>query len=170
MEMNHRELVMGEKSSSCGQWDIWEAVWSPRGDDNYPARIWDKDTGVINKTVAEHWIDKWDIVEHMKKNWEYGLGEKLKGKLHVFAGADDTFFLSNAVMDAQDFLESTTNPYYDGEVVIGEHDGRGWEAVVLAFREADGELTQLKVRFTTQTRTRRWDPVWVLRGAVELLL
>ncbi|MED6307712.1 MAG: hypothetical protein VX563_06845, partial [Planctomycetota bacterium] len=26
MEMNHRELVLGPRSSSCGQWDIWEGA------------------------------------------------------------------------------------------------------------------------------------------------
>ena len=159
MEMNHRELVMGEKSSSCGQWDIWEAVWSPRGEDNYPARIWDKDTGVINKTVAKHWIDNWDIVEHMKKNWEYGLGEKLKGKLHVFAGADDTFFLSNAVMDAQDFLESTTNPYYDGEVVIGEHDGRGFAHCFNGYSYAADNKTKLPNAITREMYVQKFVPI-----------
>ena len=88
--------------------------------------MWDKDTGAINRTVARHWIDNWDLVERMRRDWSSGLGEKLRGKLHIFAGADDTFFLDNAVMDAQDFLEATTSPYYDGEVVVGEHDGRGF--------------------------------------------
>lgn len=125
-EMNYHELVMGQKSSSCGQWDIWEAVFGPRGSDGYPARIWNKVTGEINETVAAYWKENFDLVEIMRRDWESGLGEKLKGKLHIFAGADDTFFLSNPVMDAQDFLLSTTNPYFDGEVTIGEHDGRGF--------------------------------------------
>ena len=76
-------------------------MWSPRGDDGYPARVWDKDTGAINRTVARHWIENWDLVERMRRDWSSGLGEKLRGKLHIFAGADDTFFLDNAVMDAQ---------------------------------------------------------------------
>ena len=51
-EMNQRELVLGTKSRSCGQWDIWEAVFGPRGGDGYPERIWDKRGGAINTTTA----------------------------------------------------------------------------------------------------------------------
>ena len=101
-------------------------VYSPRGSDGYPARIWDKYTGEINSTVASYWKENYDLVEIMKRDWKAGLGEKLKGKLHIFAGADDTFFLNNAVMDAEDFLVTTSEPFYDGEVVVGEHDGRGF--------------------------------------------
>merc|ERR1719247_1474148 len=60
-EMNRRELVLGPHSRSCGQWDIWEAVFGPRGADGYPARIWCKDPldssckyGEINSTVAAY--------------------------------------------------------------------------------------------------------------------
>ena len=47
-QMNARELVLGTRSRSGGQWDIWEAVYSPVGADGYPQRIWDKATGVID--------------------------------------------------------------------------------------------------------------------------
>ena len=42
---NHYELVVGDKSRSGGQWDIWEATYSPVGADGYPKRLWDKTTG-----------------------------------------------------------------------------------------------------------------------------
>ena len=47
--MNLRELVLGTHSRSGGQWDIWEAVYSPVGADGYPQRIWDKRTGAIDR-------------------------------------------------------------------------------------------------------------------------
>uniref|UniRef100_A0A7S2TZD0 Uncharacterized protein n=1 Tax=Lotharella oceanica TaxID=641309 RepID=A0A7S2TZD0_9EUKA len=125
-EMNHRELVLGRKSRSCGQWDIWEAVFSPRCPDGYPCRIWDKDTGVINKTVAQYWKENYDLTHILKTHWDT-LGPLLQNKIHVFVGGSDTFFLTNAVMDLQDFLETTTDPYYNGSVTIGAHDGRGFE-------------------------------------------
>ena len=53
-QMNRLELVLGTKTRSGQQWDIWEAVFSPQGPDGYPARIWDKRTGVIDKKVAEY--------------------------------------------------------------------------------------------------------------------
>jgi len=52
---NHVELVRGTKGRSGGQWDIWEATYSPMGDDGYPRRIWDKRTGQIDSEVAEYW-------------------------------------------------------------------------------------------------------------------
>ena len=47
-QQNLRELVEGTHSRSGGQWDIWEAVFSPIGADGYPRRIYDKRTGVID--------------------------------------------------------------------------------------------------------------------------
>ena len=61
-QMNRMELVLGTKSRSGQQWDIWEAVYSPQGPDGYPARIWDKRTGAIDKKVAEYWKEHYDLV------------------------------------------------------------------------------------------------------------
>ena len=46
---NWYELVVGDKSRSGGQWDIWEATYSPVGNDGYPKRLWNKETGVIDQ-------------------------------------------------------------------------------------------------------------------------
>ena len=48
-EMNRLELVLGTKTRSGQQWDVWEATYSPVGPDGYPMRIWDKRTGVIDR-------------------------------------------------------------------------------------------------------------------------
>ncbi|HET9385928.1 MAG TPA: hypothetical protein VFO67_12330, partial [Gemmatimonadales bacterium] len=60
-QMNHRELVLGTKSRSGDQWDIWEAVYSPVGPDGYPKRIWDKRTGTIDRAVAAYWREHYDL-------------------------------------------------------------------------------------------------------------
>ena len=52
-DVNRHELVLGTKSRSGQQWDIWEAVYSPVGPDGYPKPIWDKKTGVIDPEVAD---------------------------------------------------------------------------------------------------------------------
>ena len=85
--MNRHELVMGTSSRSCGQWDIWEAVFGPVGPDGYPARMYDKLNGQINKTVAEYWRENFDLQHIMERDWAT-LGPKLQGKLHIFVGAD----------------------------------------------------------------------------------
>ncbi len=41
-DINRYELVLGTRSRSGEQWDIWEAVYSPVGPDGYPKPIWDK--------------------------------------------------------------------------------------------------------------------------------
>lgn len=134
-EMNRREIVLGPRSRSCGQWDIWEAVFGPRGEDGYPKRLWCKDPrdttceyGAIDPQVAQYWKEHFDMTDKLKREWAHGLGAKLSGKLHVFVGASDTFFLTNAVMDLQDWATNATlDPPFGGEIVIGAHDGRGYE-------------------------------------------
>jgi len=77
-----------------GQLRSFEAVFSPRGDDQQPRKLWDRRTGAIDRTVAESWI-RYDIRLQLVQNWPQ-LGPKLAGKLHVFMGTMDTFYLDGA--------------------------------------------------------------------------
>jgi hypothetical protein len=92
---NHWELAIGDHGRSGGQWDIWEAVYGPQGADGYPARVWDKLTGAIDHAVAEGWRPM-DIRNYLETNWA-ALAPKLTGKLHIYVGDDDTYYLENAV-------------------------------------------------------------------------
>jgi hypothetical protein len=112
--MNHMELALGTHSRSGGQFDIWEAVYSPVGTDGYPKPIWDKLTGKIDRTVAEHWRENYDLGHILRRDWQK-LGPKLEGKLHIYVGEADNYFLNNAVYLVEDFLK-TANPHYGGEV------------------------------------------------------
>lgn len=118
-ESSRRELVIGTRGRSGDQWDIWQAVYSPVGPDGYPASIWDKRTGVIDHKVAEYWKQNYDLMDILRRNWERGLGEKLRGKLHIYVGTMDTYFLDGSVHLAEQFLSATKNPPYDGEVIFG---------------------------------------------------
>ena len=122
---NQLELVLGDKSRSGQQWDIWEATFSPQGRDGYPQRIWDKKTGVINKEVAAFWKENYDLRYIMERDWDK-LGPKLKGKIHIYCGDMDNYYLNNAVYLMEDFLESTTEPYYEGEVDYGDRAEHCW--------------------------------------------
>ncbi len=88
------------KTRSGQQWDIWEAVYPPVGTDGYPARIWDKRTGGIDKKVAEYWREHFDLGHILKRDWTKGLGRKLKGKLNIYVGDMDNYYLNNAVYPA----------------------------------------------------------------------
>jgi hypothetical protein len=123
--MNHRELVLGTKSRSGDQWDIWEAVYSPVGDDGYPKRIWDKKTGEIDHEVAEFWKENYDLSYILRRDWET-IGPKLRGKIHIYCGDMDNYYLNNAVYLTEEFLKSTTDPPYEGEVDYGDRFEHCW--------------------------------------------
>jgi hypothetical protein len=125
-EMNRLELVLGTHSRSGQQWDIWEAVFSPAGPDGYPQRIWDKRTGEIDKKVAAFWRENYDLSYILRRDWEKGLGRKLEGKLHIYVGDMDNYYLNNAVYLTEAFLEQTTSPYYNGEVDYGDRAEHCW--------------------------------------------
>jgi len=124
-ESNHRELVLGTNSRSGDQYDIWQAVFSPLGEDGYPKPIWDKLTGEIDHTVAESWREHYDLRYILERDWKM-LGPKLKGKIHIYCGDMDNFYLNNAVYLMEDFLKKTKDPYYDGEVDYGDRAEHCW--------------------------------------------
>jgi hypothetical protein len=124
-EYNQLELVLGEKSRSGQQWDIWEATYSPQGPDGYPKRLWDKRTGDIDHQVAEYWKENFDLRHILERDWDK-LGPKLRGKIHIYCGDMDNYYLNNAVYLMEDFLERTTDPYYEGEVLYGDRAEHCW--------------------------------------------
>jgi hypothetical protein len=125
-EMNRLELVLGTRTRSGQQWDVWEATYSPVGADGYPARIFDKRTGVIDRKVAEYWREHYDLSYILRRDWEKGLGKKLEGKLYIYVGDMDNYYLNNAVYLVEEFLESTRNPYYNGEIDYGDRAEHCW--------------------------------------------
>jgi len=124
-ESNYYELAIGSHSRSGGQWDIWEAVYSPQGEDGYPKRIFDKETGVIDPEVAQYWKENYDLRYILERDWET-LGPKLKGKIHIYCGDMDNYYLNNAVYLMEDFLKKTNNPFYAGEVDYGDRAEHCW--------------------------------------------
>jgi hypothetical protein len=103
------ELVLGTRGRSAEQYDIWQAVYSPVGEDGYPELILDPKTGAINHKVAEYWKEHYDLVYIMQRDWKT-LGPKLVGKLHFAVGEADTYYLERAVHLAQGFLDATKEP------------------------------------------------------------
>jgi hypothetical protein len=124
-EMENRyERVLGSKTRSGGQWDIWDAVYSPMADDGYPKPIWDKRTGVIDKEVAAYWRENYDLRHIMERDWKT-LGPKLQGKIHLYVGDMDNFYLNNAVYLTEAFL-TKADPPYQGEVKYGDRAEHCW--------------------------------------------
>lgn len=84
------ETVMGHG----GQLSSFEAVFSPRGPDGRPRLLWDRMTGKIDPETAKTW-QRYDIRLILEINWKT-LAPKLAGKLHVYMGDEDTFYLEGA--------------------------------------------------------------------------
>ncbi|MFN7261030.1 MAG: hypothetical protein ACK5TU_14110 [Cyclobacteriaceae bacterium] len=124
-ETNHYELALGTHSRSGQQWDIWEAVYSPQGEDGYPKRIFNKETGEIDKSVAEYWKEHFDLRYILERDWKT-LGPKLEGKIHIYCGDMDNYYLNNAVYLMEDFLKKTESPFYKGEVEYGDRAEHCW--------------------------------------------
>jgi hypothetical protein len=123
------EAALGDHGRSGEQFDIWQAVYSPQGADGYPQPIFDKDTGAIDHKTAEYWKQHYDLDAILQRDW-LTLGPKLQGKLHLYVGSDDTYFLNDAVYLMEDFLKTTGTPGhgvpYDGEVKYGPRAEHCW--------------------------------------------
>lgn len=103
------ETVMGPG----GQIHSFEAVFSPRGPDGQPVPLFDRATGAVNAATAKSW-EKYDINLVLQRNWKT-LDDKLKGKLHIYAGEMDNFYLEGAVKKLKVTLADLGS---DAEVVI----------------------------------------------------
>ena len=97
---NDMEVVMGRG----GQLFSFEAVFSPKGKDGKPMPLWDRQTGVIDPVVAKAW-DRYDIRLILERDWPR-LEPKLKGKLHVYMGDMDTFYLEGATRLLQQSMKN----------------------------------------------------------------
>ena len=121
---NYYELALGTNSRSGEQWDIWQATYSPMGKDGYPVPIWDKVTGVIDKDVANYWKENYDLGYILRRDWAQ-IGPKLQGKIHLFCGDMDNYYLNNAVYLVEEFLQSALPPF-EGEVAYGDRAEHCW--------------------------------------------
>jgi hypothetical protein len=124
-EMNQREQALGSRTRSGEQFDIWEAVFSPMDVDGYPKRIFDKNTGAIDSSVAHYWRDNFDLSYIIKRDWPK-IGESLKGKIHIYVGDMDTYYLNDAVYTAEDMLKKLDNPNCNCVVDYGDRAEHCW--------------------------------------------
>ena len=130
-QRNHFELVNGTKGRSGEQLDIWSAVFGPAGEDGYFRPLFNKLTGEIDPAVAKYWKEKYDIRHYLEENWKT-VGPKVAGKLNIFCGDMDNYFLNIGVRYLEAFLERTTEPYYAGSFTYGSMGGHSWRPMTTA--------------------------------------
>jgi S-formylglutathione hydrolase FrmB len=123
------ENVLGRGNSwalSGGQWGAWNATYGPRGPDGRPVALWDPASGAIDHKHTSHW-KAYDLRHVLESRWSE-LGPKLRGKLHIWVGEADDYFLNNAVHRLDAFL-SRARPPYEGSITYGSGQGHSWQGI-----------------------------------------
>jgi S-formylglutathione hydrolase FrmB len=134
-QMSQLEDVLGSKGRSAQQFEAWEAVYGPVGEDGYPKPLFDKRTGKIDHEVARYMRDHgYDLAEYAKTNWPK-IGPQLKGKLHLYCGDMDNFYLNLAVYLFEDIMKAkdTSATFEYGRPM----KGHGWHPM------SNAELIQM---------------------------
>ncbi|HLH31897.1 MAG TPA: alpha/beta hydrolase-fold protein, partial [Terriglobia bacterium] len=116
----------GTWTMSGQQWGAWNATYGPRGRDGRPVPLWDPKTGVIDRSVVEHW-KKYDLRMLLEQNWAT-LGPKLRGKIHISVGEADSYYLNTAVHLLDDFFKKA-NPPADAHIAYGPGKGHCWNSL-----------------------------------------
>jgi putative esterase len=144
-EENQLNNVRGSRRRGGENFAIWEATYGPTDAEGYPAPIWNDSTGHINADVAQYWrAHDYDIRDYLARNWSR-VGPSLTGKIHVYVGDMDHYYLNLAVYLLDDFLSGTTNPAYGGSFQYGRPmKGHGWQPMSNAdlVREMAVEITR----------------------------
>ena len=110
----NKEGASGTYVDSGSQWGSWNALYSPKGEDGLPVPVFHPTTGVIDHTVAKQW-EKYDLLKMVTANWSE-LGPKVQGKIYVWMGDMDNYYLNNSMRDFDAFLKKTTNPTSDAVI------------------------------------------------------
>ena len=118
------ENVLGSTNTyinSGGQFSAHTALYSPKAENGYPKPLFDPKSGAIDKEVAEHW-KKYDFKLYIKNNWTE-LGPKLQGKIYIWMGDMDNFYLNPATRAFSNFLKSLKNPVSDARIEFTPMEG-----------------------------------------------
>jgi hypothetical protein len=150
-DLSKIESVLGSHERSGQQFNAWDAAWGPVGNDGYPRPLWNKTTGTIDRSVATYWRDHFDLRYILSKNWAT-IGPKLQGKLHVYVGDMDNYYLNLAVYRLNDFLASTSSPKSDAVFQYGRPmKGHGWQPM------SDAEMVRMMSKRITESAPKGAD-------------
>jgi S-formylglutathione hydrolase FrmB len=93
------EAVLGPYGGQVSSFD-W--VFSPKGADGAPEPMFDRVTGAVHPEVVRYWHDHYDLAHLTEEHWTQN-GPLLKGRIHLFVGTADTFYLDGSahLLDAR---------------------------------------------------------------------
>ena len=122
------ENVLGEGdrwTMSGRQWGAWNAAYGPRGPEGLPQPLWDPGTGRLDRAVARQW-ERYDLRRVLEVGWDK-LAPQLKGKLNIWVGEMDDYFLEDAVHLLDGWLAS--RPGLDARIEYGAGRGHCWTGI-----------------------------------------
>jgi hypothetical protein len=173
---NHWELTFGTASRSSNQWDVWNAVFGVQGYNNYPLEPWDKITGEIYPEAVEYW-KPFDLSNYITSNWNNSrnLGKNLAGRVFVYVGSWDNYYLNEGVMEFQKRTDAAGGPGWANVTILPEKPHGGnyqsreiWNYLefLYAFIEdhgPNGTKPLSDSATASSTRGNQWDEV-IKRG------
>jgi hypothetical protein len=119
------ERAMGTGGRSGEDWDCWQAVYGPVGSNGYFQPVFDPATGAIDHGVAAYWKEHTDLNAYLQRHWSE-IGPKLAGKIRIWIGDMDTYYLNDAVHLLDAWLATTKNPPWGGSITYGPREPHCW--------------------------------------------
>jgi S-formylglutathione hydrolase FrmB len=86
------ETVLGPYG---GQVSSFNWVFSPKSPSGAPEPMFDRVTGDVYPGVVQYWHDHYDLAHLVEQNWAQN-GPMLRGRIHLFVGTADTFYLEGS--------------------------------------------------------------------------
>lgn len=118
------ENVLGYSDTylnSGGQFSAHTALYSPKGSNGLPEPLFDPHTGEIHPEVAVAW-KKYDLKLYTEKNWST-LGPEIEGKIYIWVGDMDHFYLNLATRTYSEYLKTTKDPVSDAKIEFSPMEG-----------------------------------------------
>ena len=125
LQMENALGFRGSWTTSGQQWGAWNATYGPRGKDGRPVPLWDEDTGRINHSVTDHW-ERYDLRLTLERDWDH-LALLLRGKLNIWVGEMDDYYLDDAVRRLDVFLGRMQS--IEARIVYGAGRGHCWTGI-----------------------------------------
>lgn len=86
------EQVLGPYGGQLASFD-W--TFSPKSPGGQPEQMFDRNNGSVDPKVVAFWHDHYDLANVLEMHWAERSAD-LKGRIHVFVGTADTFYLDGA--------------------------------------------------------------------------
>ncbi|MBR2545483.1 MAG: hypothetical protein IKE93_04895 [Erysipelotrichaceae bacterium] len=156
-EENRYELALGgDLAHGMGQMGVFQACYSPCGDDGYPVYSYDPFTGKINRDVVRYWEEHYDLGAYIERNHEW-LMPKIRGKIHLRDGDMDNFYLNGGHYILTDILEKYD---YQGYSYMFPRQGHSFCMTMIELLEEMGEYLSQRIEgYNFESKIKNSDSV-----------